>query len=348
MRIPDEYTFDRNVNVEEWRAHLSKAVMRNSGITNFPESEVLNQLTHPAGMLPVFMRGDPDWVWSDDKDLSRIASEYYQAPISALDENDLSLGHNPMVDELYWRRGNAGRSIAPGVPGTLPDLNALLMNVGANQVAAQLTGQSTFLTGKGTAAGTTSVTTNLTLVTNAWAGAVVYVADTTNNQIVYGIVISNTNAAGASVVTVDQWYNAATPGGAAATTPAAGFEFILTWALPPAWFMGITTTNITPAVTDTSLTGEATTNGMSRKIAAATITASTAVTTGPPNTSSAVSATYTYTGSGATTFYALGLFLSNVKTDTTDTMYWETLFSGSFTVTNNGDQATVTDTISIS
>jgi hypothetical protein len=56
-------------------------------------------------------------------------------------------------------------------------------------------------------------------------------------------------------------------------------------------------------------------------------------------------AVYTYTGSGATTFYAMGLFNSIVKSDTTDTMLYETLFTGSFTVTNNGDQATVTDTI---
>jgi hypothetical protein len=45
------------------------------------------------------------------------------------------------------------------------------------------------------------------------------------------------------------------------------------------------------------------------------------------------------TGSSATTFYATGLYNSMVFS-TANTYVWETLFSGSFTVTNNGDQDT--------
>ena len=50
------------------------------------------------------------------------------------------------------------------------------------------------------------------------------------------------------------------------------------------------------------------------------------------------STTVHLTGSGATTFYAMGLFPSIVKSATNPApLFWETLFSGSFTVTNNGD-----------
>jgi hypothetical protein len=50
-----------------------------------------------------------------------------------------------------------------------------------------------------------------TWVTNAWAGRIVVAASG-----VYGNIASNT----ATVLTIDQWSNAATPGGSAGTTPA--------------------------------------------------------------------------------------------------------------------------------
>ena len=341
MRIPDEYTFARNVDVEEWRSHLAESLMMNNGITNFPGGEVLNQLTHPAGMQRLFMRGTPDWVWSDDEDAARVVSEFFRCPISVRDESDFSLGHNPMVDELYWRRAGA-TSVPPGVTiGSVPDVKALLMNVGANNIAYQLTGKSVGATGVGTGASSTQLTGVTGLTSSVWVGAILVVADTTNSHQVYGVVTAN----GTTSFTVDQWYNPVT--GALGTTPAAGFEYLVYWGLPPAWYMGISTTLTTPAVTDTALTGEATANGMGRKLAAATITASTATTTGPPNTSSAVSTTYTYSSSGALTFTGMALFDSSII-NTANSMYFETLFSGSFTVTNNGDQATVTDTVSVS
>ncbi len=342
MRIPDEYTFKRDANVEEWRAHLTSAVMRNDGITNFEGGEVLNQLTHPAALPNLHMRGDPDWVWSDDKDAARIASEYYQCPISAADPNDLSLGHDPMVDELYWRLIGA-TSMAPGVPpaaGAARDIKALLTNVGANQVSFGMSAKSNQATGVGTAATATGLSGATGLTASAWVGAILFVADTTNHEIVFGIVTANTTTA----FTVDQWYSIS---GGVGTTPAAGFEYNVGWFVPPVWFMGISTTLASPAVTDTSLTGEATTLGMGRKITSSIITASTASSSGPPNTSAAVSATYTFSGSSATTFTGLGLF-SSLVVATANTMYFETLFSGSFTVTNSGDQATVTDTITTS
>ena len=329
--IPDTYSFARDVNTEEFRAHLTHAVMHNDGVTNFEGSEALLPLTHPGGIWREVSSSAPQWVWSDDKDLERFLSEYHQVPA----------GRPLNYDGDYWRRHGL-RRLAPGVLAASGGygLADLITNVGITNVAYQVGGNTVGATGKATTASSTTLTTASTFTTNQWANAVVYVADTTNNQIVYGNVISNTNASGASVLTVDQWYNAASPGGAAATTPATGFEFIITFAIPPAWFVGITTTNITPSASDTSLSGEATANGMGRKIGSFTVTSAAS----GGSITYTVSAVFTFTGSGATTFYALGLFPSIVKSDTTDTLVWETSFSGSATVTNSGDTLTVTDT----
>ena len=362
--IPSEYGYNREVSTNEFRRHLMDAVMTNNGITNLDGAggeQALLPLTHPnLGVIPEVAASARDllWAWSDDAQFQTFLSEYHQIPE----------GRPANYDGDYWRRFGP-RKLAPGVmptasgpqnlitrggyarmaaalvddwllrrlaPGVLPTAfgpKNLVTNVGINNFANQGGGNVVGITGVGSAAGTTSVTTGSTLVTNAWAGAVVYVADTTNHQIVYGNVISNNNTGSASIITVDQWYNVGTPGGAAATTPAAGFEWLVTFAIPPAWFMGITTTNISPSATDTSLTGEATANGMGRKIAGFTVTSAAS----GGSITFTLNAVYTYGTTGALTFYALGLFPSIVKSDATDTLTFETLFSGSATVTNNGD-----------
>jgi hypothetical protein len=332
--IPDSYTVKNGLDVEDWRSHLTRAVMQRDGVTNYDGAggeSAISVLSHPNGSWSAVARGGPDWVWSDNAEFQRQLSEFHQCP----------QGRPDGYESRYWRK-HGRRLLAPGVevPRTLVEPDALLTNVGCTLVADMVGGGATSITGKGTAATGTTFTTNKTLVTNAWAGGRVFVADTTNNQLLWGNVIFNNNTGSASVVTVDQWY-AVPETGAAGTTPAAGFEFILIASAGPAWYMGITTTNITPAATDTSLSGEATANGMGRQITTFTVT-SAASGSSITWTNSAV---FTYTGSSNLTFYALGLFTSDVKSDTTDTMFWETSFAGSFTVTTNGDTATVTDTI---
>lgn len=336
--IPDSYSFpEGDIDTEDFRKHLTSSVMTRKGITSYPGAEALLPLTHPTmGAWPEVSDEAPTFVWSDNKNLQRFLSEYHQCP----EERPAN------YDGDYWRRSGfaSGRLLAPGVLAYAAEPPvALVTNVGINNIANRIANSSA-LTGKGSAATSSTFTTNLTLTTNAWAGGVIYAADTTNNQVVYGIIVSNNNTSNASVVTVDQWYNAATPGGSAATTPAAGFEFILTFATPGAYFMGITGTNITPAATDTSLSGELTSNGLARKIATYTVTSAAS----GGSITYTLSAVYTYTGSSNQTVYACGFFCSNVKTDTTDTMEWETSFAGSATVSNNGDQLTATDTYTAS
>jgi hypothetical protein len=86
------------------------------------------------------------------------------------------------------------------------------------------------------------------------------------------------------------------------------------------------------------MTGEQTSNGLARKITAFAITSATTPTTFTWTT------TYTYSTSGSLTIYAAAQFVSNVKSDVTDTMVTEDLLSSSATVAASGDQITVTST----
>jgi hypothetical protein len=214
----------------------------------------------------------------------------------------------------------------------------LLTNVGATLVATNIGGGQVGLAGTATATGSTSLTSGsvTSLTANQYAGYRIYTPTAFAN-------IKSHTSGTTPVFTIDQWYTYATPGGSAASTPGSTTTYVIAdGGAVSAWFMGITTTNITPAATDTSLSGEATTNGMGRKIAAFTVTSAAS----GSSITFTVSTTYTYSGSTSTPFYALGLFNSNVKSDATDTMFWETSFSGgAFTVVNSGDTATVSDAI---
>lgn len=96
-----------------------------------------------------------------------------------------------------------------------------------------------------TAISATSVTATSTA--NAYLGMLAVIGG------VYGVITANSG----TVITVDQWYNPATQ--AVGTTPAATGTVTVPPGAAPSWYMALTTTNITPAVTDTALAGEITT-----------------------------------------------------------------------------------------
>ena len=344
LRIPEDYSFKRDVNTEEWRNHLAHSVLRRGGmvVDAYEGGEVLCQLTHPNGVTPAHQSEDPTWVWSDDPDAARFLNEYYQAPIMAADLGNLGAGHHPDIDETHWRKGPRGL-LAPGVSrNAVIQLDGLLTNVGATMLSDVFGGgalglvpsQAYAKTGVGTAAGASSFTVASGLTASAWIGATIWAGDTTTGDVVWANVISNTS----TVFTIDQWYTTA---GAIGTTPVAGFQYYVAFTIQPAWFMGLTTSVITPNATDTSLSGESTATGMARK--ASVYGTSSAVSGGSIAWTN--SASFTYGTSGALTFTALAMFDSLLKSDTTDTMVFETNLVGSFTVSTNGDIATVTDTI---
>jgi hypothetical protein len=77
---------------------------------------------------------------------------------------------------------------------------------------------------------------------------------------VFGVIVSNT----ATALTVDQWYNAGT--GAAGTTPNGTCSYLIPPGQFPALFMAVSATVYAPLNTDTTLSGELTTNGFTRAI----------------------------------------------------------------------------------
>lgn len=180
---------------------------------------------------------------------------------------------------------------------------------------------------------TTSTTSNFGSA-NVWSGFYcVAGGGTTTTAIVYGVITSNT----ATALTVDRWYNPASPTGAAATTPAVNSPFIIIPGNAPAWYMGISTGSV--AATDTSLASEQSTNGLGRAPAtfAHTFSSSSA------NNTYTLTNTYTYTGSGAVVLTSIGIF----DAASNGVPLFTTALSASATVNANGDQVTVTDTITM-
>jgi hypothetical protein len=335
------YTHESGLTVAEFKDEYVTALMQRDGIFQLPDHELLLSV---ANAWPRHSREMPSWLevthhpdspMPADKanDLTAFLHEYFQTD---------GAGRPKDLEQSHWTRfGGPGSGPQDGEV-VLPDIKNLFLNDGRVQQATNYGGGQVGAVGTGTAASATTLTTNLTLTTNAWAGYRCYVYNGTN--LVWGNVISNTNAAGASVVTVDRWYVAATPGGSAATTPASGYYFILAdGGSVAAWFCGLTTTNITPAVADHSMTGEYVTasGGYIRKIA-------------PYSQTSGVSpVTYTltpvYTGNGSDTypqtFYAVNFNTSMVVADTTLAQKFETSMNASATVAASGDQVTVTETM---
>lgn len=151
---------------------------------------------------------------------------------------------------------------------------------------------------------------------------------------VYGVVVSNTTTA----LTVDRWYNPATPTGVAGSTPASSTQCVIIPGNASCWWMGISTATTT-ALTDIVLTGEQSTNGLGRAPATFAHTYSNS----SANNSFTLTNTFTYTGTGALTLGAIGIF----DAASTGIPLFTTPLSATATVTASGDSVTCTDTITM-
>ncbi len=218
------------------------------------------------------------------------------------------------------------------------------INDGGGQVGA--IGQATAATG-------TTLTTASTYTTNQWTGYRVYVTQAAG-VMVWGNVISNTNASNASVLTVDRWYAAATPGGSAGPTPATftnqGGTFIIAdGGMVSTWFVGLATGANAPAHGDHTLAtngnAEITTagGGLIRKIAPYAQTSGVAT--------RAITLTPVFTANGTdslpATVTTIGVFASMVSTfgGAGGPMKFETALNASATFAASGDNATITETV---
>jgi hypothetical protein len=322
VHIPDSYTFDPNVNVEEFKAHLGDALLTKQGITHRPDDEALLALLHPSGLWNLHSASSPSWIGGETE-----AAQAFAAKIAEY-HGGVQLGKPDEVEDTHFTVHGP-----PGVvPGAVLDLNALLVNSGRDMWARNLGGQQVGIASAST--GTTATTLSDTVqawTVNQWIGALVVCGGVT------GVVQSNT----ATALTIDRWSNPATPGGAAGATPGATTAYVIATGGAPAWFVGLGNTNTTPVATDISMSGEIVTGGggLIRKVA--------------PWAHSAGTNTYTltpvYTANGSDTLpvtvYRIGVFSSMVVAATASTMMFETLLSASATLSSPGDQLTVSELV---
>jgi hypothetical protein len=321
INIDDSYTAEP-ADVRDVALHLA----RNPDITNLPGQEAFLVVAHSRdGAWSHHGSDTPSWVWSDNTDLQQLLAEFYGCTAGQPENKE---------DTHYTTFGppGVGAWAGPATP------TALKVNSGNDIQSRALGGGQVGSTGQATASSATSLTNSgAAWTTNQWAGARVF-ATVSATQMVFGNIISNT----ATVLTVDQWYTVATPGGAAGSTPSSTATYVITDGNGPAWFMGLTANSSAAVATDTSLAGEITTagGGLVRKICPYAHTAGVASYTLTP--------VFTANGSDSlpVTIAKIGVFTSMVVSDTTSTMMFETLLNSTATLSSSGDQLTITETIS--
>lgn len=202
------------------------------------------------------------------------------------------------------------------------------VNTGNDQQALEMAG-TTGLAGTATATTATSLTSS-GFTASAYIGMIVVAGS------VYGVITANTT----TVLTVDRWYNPATPGGAAGTTPGATTAFMIVPGGAPAFFVGLTANASAAAAGDTSLTGEITTagGGLIRKISVY------AHTTGAASYTLTTAFTANGTDTLPVTVAKVGVFASLTAAAL---MVFETLLSSTATLSASGDQLTTTHTVTL-
>jgi hypothetical protein len=319
--VPDSYAHDEGLDGNEFRDRLARSLLLNKPV-KAGDAEALYSVVNA---WPSHASDSPAWVWSDNAQMAQNLSDFYEG---------LTIGRPDGFEDLYWRN-NGAQSLPPGVSAAaVPDLSALLTNNGRVIWANALGGGA--LGTAGTATSTTSSTlvsgTITSVSANQFAGYRIYAGN------VWGNIISHTSGT-TPTFTIDQWYAVPDTGSAGSTPSGTSLYVIASGGSVAAWYVGITSTSITPAATDTSLSGEQTANGLARKIATFTLTSGTSPAT------YTLTPTFTYTGATSVTIYALGAFVSAVKSDTTDTMVFETSLNASATVNSNGDSIAITETV---
>jgi hypothetical protein len=327
LRIPAEYTFGPGLTASDLALHL----VRNPDVTQLPDHEAALVATHPRGGMWNHHGADtPSWVSSTNPDLAALLSDFYGCDYYDLDDGEFHR-HKEDTHHTMFGPPGVGPQAGPLAPRALKvnggnDIQAALLGGGQVDDTGQLTG----------ATATTATKSGATWTTNGWAGCRVY-ATVSATQMVWGLVVSNT----ATVLTVDRWYTVNTPGGGAGTTPSTTGTYVIVGAGgPAAWFMGLTATATAPSGTDTALTGEITTAGLTRKICPYAHTAGT-------NTYTLTPVFTAQAGDVPVTVAQIGVFNSMVVADTTLTMLFRTLLSATATLSAASDQLTVTETVTM-
>lgn len=320
INVPDTLTFNPETDLAALRSHISDASTYNGNITNSPGDEALLTIVSPSGAWAQHSSGAPSWVACDRPEFATALAAWYGCPV----------GKPADVEETHWT--------VSGPPGTYRSEGpvALVVNSGNDVISQDLGGG---LVGVNNSTATSTSSTSLTntgaaYTVNAYAKCLVVALSSG----VYGIIESNT----ATVLTIDRWYNPATPGGAAATTPSGTTGYIILSGAPPAWFIGLSSSNSAPSATDTTLGSEIVTSGggLIRALATYTHTASASTFT--------LSNTWTANGTDSlpVTIYRSANFISAVV-GWSGSMVTEDTLNASATIAASGDQLTLTFTATV-
>ena len=322
--VPEEgqvgYDFDPTLDVAAFKEHLYDATLANRGITSEPGSEALLAVVHVDGLWQKHSDAKPSWVWSDNPVFARLLGSYFKCSVGRPDD---------VEDTHLTRSGPPGVKLSDGP-------TALITNNGRNKWALMEGG------GGIAVAGATATATSSTTLTNSGASYTsnqfvncVLVAGSGSGA-VYGNIISNT----ATVITIDRWNNFATPGGVAGSTPGSTTTYNILAVSSPAQFGALSPTSITPALGDTTLSGEITTSsgGLIRKIATWAHTAGAA----------SYTQTLVYTANGSDSLPVTvqsGALFDTIVVGNSTSMMFEDSVSPTATLSASGDQLTLTFTV---
>lgn len=206
-------------------------------------------------------------------------------------------------------------------------------NAGLDLEWNEAIGKQTGAKGTATAGTATSLTdSGASWGTTQFVGFMV-VAAPASGGLVYANILSHT----ATVLTVDRWYDAVSPGGTAGTTPTTG-QYAIVPAAPPSQFMGLTANATAVASGDTTLPSEITTAGGGLIRKQATLSHSAGGSTGT------IVGVFTANGSDSlpVTVAKMGVGPSLLSTAN---QLFQTVLNATATLTISGDQVTVTDTV---
>lgn len=160
--------------------------------------------------------------------------------------------------------------------------------------------------------------------------------------------LCNSATTSSTTLTVDAWYTQGTTTTTNSLT-GSGLTVALVAQPLPGYYLGLSSATITNyGQTTESTFSELTASGLGRAKATVAVT-SVSTPTGATNTTSTItlSNTWTYTGSTAVTVNDIAIFNAPyVASRTNDTMLFCTQVASAPTVTTNGDQLVVTETIS--
>lgn len=316
-----------------------------SGVKGLPDHAALSAVVHPGGFWQAVATPgtSPSWVRCDHPGMQKMLADYYGCPEGAPSD----------LEDHYLTRSGTGMYPPGASADPASSIKAMHTTYGRLNQALVMGGFGYLGTvGTGTASSATTLTgsaeTGVSHASNDSAGQWLVVgpnASGTGSK-VYGLIVSNTSGT-TPVYTVDQWYNAAAPGGAVGTTPnATGFYQVVNGG-PSAIFVALSTNTTAKTLTgtagsadsptiSTALTAEFTTasSGLLRKIAP--IGQSGATWTATP----VFTATATDNGIGAQTVGTAASSPSIVAT--VGALVYMTLVSPTATLTATGDALTLT------